>query len=87
MNDFEEENLKPGQISILRLFGPSIAHVKIPEDLIEKLNNYTDKVIEDEKKSLDLDPLNNPHAAVVHRATENSIKAVMIGGEFVHGKI
>ena len=55
MNDFEEENLKPGQISILRLFGPSIAHVKIPEDLIEKLNNYTDKVIEDEKKSLELD--------------------------------
>ena len=40
-----------------------------------------------EKKSLDLDPLNNPYAAVVHRATENSIKAVMIGGEFVHGKI
>jgi len=40
-----------------------------------------------EKKSLDLDPLNNPHASVVHRATENSIKAVMIGGEFVHGKI
>ena len=40
-----------------------------------------------EKKSIDLDPLNNPHAAVVHRASENSIKAVMIGGEFVHGKI
>ena len=40
-----------------------------------------------EKKTLDLDPLNNPYAAVVHRATENSIKAVMIGGEFIHGKI
>ena len=40
-----------------------------------------------DKKSIDLDPLNNPHAAVVHRASENSIKAVMIGGEFVHGKI
>ena len=40
-----------------------------------------------EKKSIDLDPLNNPPAAVVHRASENSIKAVMIGGEFVHGKI
>jgi len=40
-----------------------------------------------EKKSLDLDPVNNPYAAVVHRATENSIKAVMIGGEFVYGKI
>ena len=40
-----------------------------------------------EKKSIDLDPLNNPHAAIVHRASENSIKAIMIGGEFVHGKI
>jgi len=40
-----------------------------------------------EKKSIDLDPLNNPHAAVVHRASENSIKAVMIGGEFVYGNV
>ena len=40
-----------------------------------------------EKKSIDLDPLNDPHAAVVHRASENSIKAVMIGGDFVYGKI
>lgn len=40
-----------------------------------------------EKKSIDLDPLNNPHAAIVHRASENSIRAVMIGGKFVHGKI
>ena len=40
-----------------------------------------------EKKSLDLDPVNNPYAAIVHRATENSIKAVMIGGKFVYGKI
>ena len=40
-----------------------------------------------EKKSLDLDPVNNPYAAIVHRATENSIKAGMIGGKFVYGKI
>jgi len=40
-----------------------------------------------EKASIDLEPLSNPHAAIVHRASENSIKAVMIGGEFVHGKI
>jgi len=40
-----------------------------------------------EKKSIDLDPLNNPHAAIVHRASENSIRAVMVGGKFVHGKI
>ena len=40
-----------------------------------------------DKKSIDLDPLNNPHASVVHRASENSIKAVMIGGDFIYGKI
>ena len=39
------------------------------------------------KQSLDLDPINNPYATVVHRVTENSIKAVMIGGKFVYGKI
>ena len=40
-----------------------------------------------DKKSLDLEPLNNPYAAVVHRASENSVKAVMIGGKIIHGKI
>tara|TARA_B100001123_G_C15215259_1_gene988950 strand:+ start:729 stop:1400 length:672 start_codon:yes stop_codon:yes gene_type:complete len=55
MNDFKDEKLKPGQISVLRPFGPTIGHVKIPEDLINKLNNYTDEVIKNEKKSDDLD--------------------------------
>nr|AIF20011.1 amidohydrolase [uncultured marine thaumarchaeote KM3_88_D06] len=39
------------------------------------------------KDNLDLDPLQNPHAAIVHRANENSIKAVMIEGEIIHGKL
>ncbi len=39
------------------------------------------------KNSLDIDPLQNPHASIVHRANENSIKAVMIGGKIVHGKL
>jgi cytosine/adenosine deaminase-related metal-dependent hydrolase len=39
------------------------------------------------KNNLDLDPMQNTHAAIVHRANENSIKAVMIGGKIVHGKI
>ena len=39
------------------------------------------------KTNLDLDPLRNPHASIVHRANENSIQAVMIGGDIVHGKI
>ena len=39
------------------------------------------------KDNLELDPLQNPHASIVHRASENSIKAVMIEGEIIHGKL
>jgi len=39
------------------------------------------------RDNLDLDPLQNPHASIVHRANENSIKAVMIEGEIIHGKL
>ena len=40
-----------------------------------------------DKHSLDLEPMHNPHASIVHRASESSIRAVMIGGKIVHGKI
>ena len=40
-----------------------------------------------DKHALDLEPMHNPYASIVHRASESSIKAVMIGGEIVHGKI
>ena len=40
-----------------------------------------------EKHALDLEPMHNPHASIVHRASESTIRAVMIGGEIVHGKI
>jgi len=40
-----------------------------------------------DKHSLDLEPMYNPHASIVHRASESAIKAVMIGGKIVHGKI
>ena len=40
-----------------------------------------------EKHSLDLEPMNNVHASIVHRASESNIRAVMIGGKIVHGKI
>ena len=39
------------------------------------------------KKHVDLDPLGDPYAAIVHRASEKSISAVMIGGKIVHGKL
>ena len=40
-----------------------------------------------DKYALDLEPMHNPHASIVHRAFESTIKAVMIGGKIVHGKI
>ena len=40
-----------------------------------------------DKHSLDLEPMHNPHASIVHRATESAIRAVMIEGKIVHGKI
>jgi cytosine/adenosine deaminase-related metal-dependent hydrolase len=36
---------------------------------------------------IDLEPMHSPHASIVHRASESVIRAVMIGGKIVHGKI
>jgi hypothetical protein len=46
------DNIK---IQVTKPFGPSIAKVIMPKELIDKLNGYIDKIIEDEKKSKDLD--------------------------------
>ena len=46
------ENLK---IQISRPFGPAIAKVVMPEELLEKLNSYVEKIIVDEKKLKELD--------------------------------
>jgi len=40
-----------------------------------------------EKHDIDLEPMHNPYASIVHRASESSIRAVMVGGKIVHGKI
>ncbi len=40
-----------------------------------------------EKHSIDLEPMHDPHASLVHRATSKDIRAVIIGGKIVHGKI
>jgi len=39
------------------------------------------------KHAIDLEPMHNPHASIVHRASETTIKAVMFGGKIVDGKI
>ena len=38
------------KIQVLRQFGPSIAKIEIPENIVGKLNDYVDKIIIDEKK-------------------------------------
>jgi len=40
-----------------------------------------------EKNAIDLEPMHNPHASIVHRASESTIRSVMIGGKIIHGKI
>ena len=41
----EKEDLK-----VLRPFGPTIAKVKIPDNLVKELNDYTDDIIHNEQK-------------------------------------
>jgi len=40
-----------------------------------------------DKHALDLEPMHDPHASIVHRASESAIKAVMVGGKIIHGKL
>lgn len=40
-----------------------------------------------DKHGIDLEPMHDPYASVVHRASETVIKAVMIGGKIINGKI
>lgn len=49
-----EEKVKENEIRILRPFGPAIAVVKMPIDIIDKLNSYVDKIILDEEKTKNL---------------------------------
>ena len=49
--------------------------------------NYSADCLFINKNSLDLEPMNNVYASIVHRASENSINAVMIRGKIVNGKL
>jgi uncharacterized protein (TIGR02466 family) len=42
-------------LEIIKPFGPSIAKVKMPDNLVDQMNNYTDDIIKNESKSKDLD--------------------------------
>ena len=38
------------KIKLIKPFGPSILKVEIPDNILQRLNNYIDKIIDDEKK-------------------------------------
>ncbi|MGH9877968.1 MAG: amidohydrolase family protein, partial [Nitrososphaerales archaeon] len=58
---------------------------------LEKLGCIAENMIADavfiDKHSLDLEPMHDPYTSIVHRVSESSIRAVMIGGRFVHGSL
>ena len=38
-------------LEVIKPFGPSIVKLKLPKEIIEQMNKYTDEVIKDKKKS------------------------------------
>ena len=47
--------MEKAQLNIFRPFGPPVAKIKIPEKILDELNNYVDQIIIDEEKSKNLD--------------------------------
>ena len=43
------------EIKIFRPFGPSIIKIKMPDEIVIKMNEYVDKIISDKNKSKELD--------------------------------
>ena len=43
------------EAKFIKTFGPSIVKAKIPEKILDELNNYVDKIIEDKEKAKKLD--------------------------------
>ena len=47
-------NFTNDKLEVLRPFGPTIAKVRMPQDLIDKLNDYTESVLDNNKKQEEL---------------------------------
>ena len=48
-------NFTNDKLEVLRPFGPTIAKVRMPQDLIDKLNDYTESVLDNNKKQEEID--------------------------------
>ena len=40
------------KIEVIKPFGPTIVKLKIPDNVVDEMNNYTDEIINSEKKSV-----------------------------------
>ena len=47
-------NYTNDDLEVLRPFGPTIAKIRIPQDLIDKLNDYTESILNNNKKQEEL---------------------------------
>ena len=71
-------------IKIIRPFGPSIAKITMPDELIKNLNNYVDKTILDEEKVSKLDHSNQLAGKVKQEfLLENKFMEEIKWGEFL----
>jgi len=71
-------------LQILRPFGPSIVKLSIPDDLVKKLNDYTDKIILDVEKTTKLDYSNQLAGKVKQEfLLENDFMQEIKWGEFL----
>jgi len=71
-------------LQIIRPFGPSIAKITMPDELIKNLNNYIDKTILDEEKVSKLDHSNQLAGKVKQEfLLENKFMEEIKWGEFL----
>ena len=47
--------MRDENFEVIKHFGPSVLKTRIPDDMINKINNYVEKVIADKRKVSDLD--------------------------------
>ena len=75
------------KFEILKIFGPSILKVTIPDEILESLNNYVDKITIDENKIKNLNHGNNLVGDVTQEfVLENDIMQSSGWGNFL-GKL
>ena len=75
-------------LQILRPFGPSIVKLSIPDEIINKLNDYVDTIVSDQKRMLKLDHSNQLAGKVKQEfLLENEFMQEIKWGNFLAGAV